>query len=329
MKNIDQKYRKDCLLKDELRVWREKVNDMPDEELAQMMYQTWMDEDLDTSGISDAQLNRLKGRIDAQTEEAHPQVTWRNLSLSQRLLSMAAAILLPAFAILSFYFYRENTQTASAEMIVSTGAGEKANITLPDGTTVTLNAESALTYQPNRFNKEERLVHFNGEGYFQVARNEASPFRIDATGLRVEVLGTTFNLNVRREAETAHLSLKEGSVSFLSVKTGKSVKVAPNQQVILNQKDGHLTVLNSTHIQNASAWKQETLSFEDVPFEAVIQAMEENYHIDIEASSLSGLDQFTGTLPVNDLHEALQIIGKVYGLNARIDGSRVTLSAAF
>ena len=330
MKDIDQKYRKDCLSKEELLAWREKVNAMPDEDLAQTMRQAWMDEDFDTSAISDAQLDRLKGRIDAQIEEAHPKVTWRNLSLTQRVLSMAAAILLPVFAILTFYFYQENVRTTSDEMIVSTGVGERANITLPDGTTVTLNAESALTYQPNRFNKEERQIHFDGEGYFQVARNEDCPFRIDATGLKVEVLGTTFNLDAHREAATAELSLEEGSVSFLSTKTGESVIVEPNQQVILNQKDGLLTVIKPENIQYASAWKRGEISFENIPFEEVIQTMEENYHVDIEIdSALQNLDLFTGTLPVTDLHEALLIIGKVYGLNAHIDGNRITLSAAF
>ena len=72
---------------------------------------------------------------------------------------------------------------------------------------------------------------------------------------------------------------------------------------------------------------EENLNFFASVFNTTI---EENYHVDIEIdSTLQNLDLFTGTLPVTNLHEALLIIGKVYGLNAHIDGNRITLSAAF
>ena len=83
------------------------------------------------------------------------------------------------------------------------------------GVLVSLNSKSRLIYFPKDYNKKERKIAFGGEGYFQVKRNVNTPFLINAKGLQVRVLGTTFNLSVRDTERTAELALEEGCVSLL------------------------------------------------------------------------------------------------------------------
>ena len=156
---------------------------------------------------------------------------------------------------------------ASEEMVVSTGKGERANITLPDGTAVALNSESSLTYTPRVFNKDKRQIRFEGEGYFQVAKNRDCPFLIDAEGLSVEVLGTTFNLDVRRSRKTAELILEEGSVRFHSLKIGKDALLEPKEKLILDQETGHFVIEKGQDIESETAWKRRELVFDDVMFD--------------------------------------------------------------
>ena len=157
----------------------------------------------------------------------------------------------------------ENHQLVSEEMVVATGLGERATITLPDATKVTLNADSKLTYIPKVYNKKERKIKFSGEGYFEVSKDKERPFLIDAKGLNITVLGTTFDLLVRNNEKTAELSLESGKVMFRSLLSGKFVILNPNQKVVLDQSTGNLVVMKDES-QYVAPWTPENTDT-DVP----------------------------------------------------------------
>lgn len=328
MKELERKYRKDQLSVEELRLLRAHVNAMSDQDIEKEMYEVWMDEepDLDIE-FTKERSDRLKQRIDAQIDVSAEKVNRPSYwLLMNRIARVAAILLLPVFVVLTIYLYQENGRMASEEMIVSTGKGERANITLPDGTAVALNSESSLTYTPRVFNKDKRQIRFEGEGYFQVAKNRDCPFLIDAEGLSVEVLGTTFNLDVRRSEKTAELVLEEGSVRFCSLKTGKDALLEPKEKLILDQETGQFVIESGRDIETETAWKRGELVFENVAFEDLISSVERNYGVQIETDYLSdAADSFTGTIPVNNLLEALTVIGKVYNLSVLVEGDEIRL----
>ena len=328
MKELERKYRKDQLSVEELRLLRAHVNTMSDQDIEKEMYEVWMDEepDLDIE-FTKERSDRLKQRIDAQIDVSAEKVNRPSYwLLMNRIARVAAILLLPVFVVLTIYLYQENGRMASEEMIVSTGKGERANITLPDGTAVALNSESSLTYTPRIFNKDKRQIRFEGEGYFQVAKNRDCPFLIDAEGLSVEVLGTTFNLDVRRLEKTAELILEEGSVRFCSLKTGKDALLEPKEKLILDQETGQFVIESGRDIETETAWKRGELVFENVAFEDLISSVERNYGVQIETDYLSdAADSFTGTIPVNNLLEALTVIGKVYHLSVLVEGDNIRM----
>lgn len=105
-------------------------------------------------------------------------------------------------------------------------------VTLPDGSKVVLNAMSQLKY-PVNFVGKERRVELKGEGYFEVAKDTAHPFKVKLDESEVEVLGTHFN--VSSYDQTAKTTLLEGSVK---VSNGKKIGVLiPGKQALVDSEN--------------------------------------------------------------------------------------------
>lgn len=322
MDTLENKYRKDALTPSELQELRRKVNSMSDNELGEQMYQSWMNEEIDCAFVEDQKVNKMKGNIDRTIGKKH-SIKYQLIRFSQ----IAAAILLPVFIILSAYLYHENRQIPADDMIVSTGKGERANVSLPDGTTISLNSESKLSYLPKTYNRKERNISFNGEGYFKVHKNKEVPFVINSKGLQVKVLGTTFNLYVRESSRKAELALEEGSVWLQSTKSSKNVVLHQNQKAIIDQSTGNITVIEDKDIKKSSAWRQGDMIFRNTPLSEVLQVLEENYSITFKTDCKGWLvDKFTGTLSTTDLNEVLEVIEKSYHLKAEMSGNVVLLT---
>ena len=101
------------------------------------------------------------------------------------------------------------------------------NITLADGTEVTLNAGSSLKY-PEIFVGKQREVELSGEAYFNVARSDV-PFEIRVGGSKIRVYGTRFNVKERAQ-KTIETVLVEGKIGFESP-GHEEVRVSPGELV--------------------------------------------------------------------------------------------------
>ncbi len=321
MDKLEQKYKNDSLTTGELKRLREAVNSMADDRLEDSLRNAW--ESAEASPADAHRLDELKKRIDKRLFPIK-----RGVPLYQKILRIAATVLLPLFMLATLYLYQENTALAQQDFVAATGVGEQVTISLPDGTQVTLNAESRLSYNLSDYNSDERRVTFDGEGYFRVAKNTASPFFIRAKGLIVSVLGTTFNLRARSTDATAELSLEEGSVRFQALKTGQNVVLSPNQKVVLDQNRGTLTVEENRYVTDASAWRRGELVFRNVPFAEVLEEIGMAYHIsivmDTDGQSYQN-DLFTGVLSRTNINEVLEVIEHSYHLKAILRDREIRL----
>ena len=305
MNNLIKKYRINKLSPEDLSELKKSTNAMDNQDLERLILDDWLHEEIDTSSVDDKLLQKIKGKID---REVTPQSN--RFSLILRWTQLAAAVLSPVFVILSFYLYHENTTLLSNEIVVETGQGERASVTLPDGSIASLNSESRLVYLPKDYNKKERNIHFGGEGYFQVNHN----------------LGTKFNLLVRKTDRTAELALEEGRVSLLSTHTNKQVILNKNQKAILDYATGNITVVYDEHIKDISAWRRGDMVFRNTPLSQVIRTIEVNYNVRIKIESEDYLnDPFTSTLPVTNLNEVLEVLERSYHLRAVINGKEIYL----
>jgi ferric-dicitrate binding protein FerR (iron transport regulator) len=323
MNNLIDKYGKDELTPDELSELKREANTITDAELERQLHAAWLDDDLDAFSVDGRLMDKMKDRIDTATGQRRP-----GLSRFVRWTQIAAAILLPLSILSTIYLYRENSLILSEEMCVMTAKTERASITLPDGTVVSLNAESKLGYLPKDYNKKERKINFSGEGYFQVCRNKEIPFLVKAKGLQVEVLGTAFNLSVREDDCVAELALEEGSVMLLSTRSNKSVILHENQKAILEYSTGYITVITGENVRDMSAWRRGDMIFRNTELSQMIRTIEENYNVTIRIDHKELLtDSFTGTLPVNNLNEVLEVIERSWHLKAIISDREIVLKA--
>ena len=95
-------------------------------------------------------------------------------------------------------------------------AGQRAEVTLADGTHVWLNSRSTLKFS-EQFSANTRNVELDGEGYFSVQHNEKSPFTVQTPKYTIQVLGTEFNVNAARKSKVDDNTARMQSIKQLGV----------------------------------------------------------------------------------------------------------------
>jgi len=163
---------------------------------------------------------------------------------------------------------------------ISAPRGRQFQLVLPDGSRVWLNAASSLTY-PTAFSGRERSVKISGEAYFEIARDEQRPFKVNIdneTG--IQVLGTRFNVHAYPEEASVKTTLLEGSVRMISGK--HNALLAPGQAAQISGKAGQpIQIINNTDPGKALAWKNGLFDFEDTSLEEVMRQLARWYDIEI------------------------------------------------
>lgn len=287
---------------------KERINNCSDEELAAAMEEEWLHGIIPDSGISDEDLARIKAEI-------HEQIGTRKQFTLKRVLKwtqIAAAIALPICMVIMGMMYKENKQYAAIPLTeITTQEDEQVSITLPDKSVVALNSLSSIKYAPQDFCKDNREIEFEGEAHYKVAKDARHPFIIHMQGMEIKVLGTEFNVINRKKEQTAEVALLNGSVMLTSLANGSTYTMKPNEIVVVNKLTGRMDVREVSHIEDACAWQKKQLVFRDASLGKVIRSLEKNYGVEI-AVKMDTIEPFTGTLPNNNLTEALQIVSEAY-----------------
>ncbi|WP_411034108.1 FecR family protein [Shinella sp. BYT-45] len=149
------------------------------------------------------------------------------------------------------------------------GTAERKVVTTPDGSTVTLNADSAIAL---RFTQaERRLVLLRGEIFVDVAPDAARPFSVEAAGGTATALGTAFDVN-RREDGTS-VTVLEHSVLVRTDAAGAGSRLEENQQVDYTP-DGRLGSVETVDPVSVAAWRSGRFIFEDRPLAEVVETFE-------------------------------------------------------
>ncbi len=157
-------------------------------------------------------------------------------------------------------------------------AGQRALVKLHDGTTVWLNASTTLRY-PNRFSTSERRVELNGEAFFEVTKNNKSPFIVETEKLSVKVMGTKFNVFAYKGDNDFSTSLTEGSVWVYDSKDEKkAIELSANERAVL--EGDHLTKYSFNNM-DFLLWKEGIYAFDNAPFGDIIKKLELYYDIKI------------------------------------------------
>ncbi|MFY1046103.1 FecR family protein [Chryseobacterium sp. GP-SGM7] len=180
----------------------------------------------------------------------------------------AAAVLLPLFIITGLYFSGSaNSFSVQKELAFQTTT-EKKKIVLSDGTTIILEPQSKLKLAKD-FGSKTRNVSFTGKAFFSVAKNKDLPFIVDAKGFKVQVLGTQFTLDQRKNNK---VYLKEGKVK-VDYK-GHTTYLLPKETWLANQYG------IEKHFYDQDV--ERNFDFNDMKFNEAISKLEATYNITID-----------------------------------------------
>ncbi|MBK7288921.1 MAG: FecR domain-containing protein [Chitinophagaceae bacterium] len=176
-----------------------------------------------------------------------------------------------------------NTEGVAGEVVyntISTPRGGQYQLTLADGSKVWLNAASTLRF-PATFSGTERKVELTGEGYFEVAKNAAMPFKVGLeNGVEVEVLGTHFNVMSYSDDEQIKTTLVEGKVKVLN--GDNNVILSPNQQAQFTKGNKSLLVDKDADVNKAIAWKNGLFDFDNDNIVDILRQLSRWYDVQIQ-----------------------------------------------
>lgn len=178
------------------------------------------------------------------------------------------------------YEASKNEMAAMAFNTMSTPVGRQFRLTLPDGTRVWLNSASSIRY-PAKFSGPERKVTITGEAYFEVTKDQTSPFRVLVNDMEVEVLGTSFNINSYTNESNLRTTLLDGSVR-VKQNTLKAL-LKPGQQAVLQHisSGNSMDVKNEVDVQQVMAWKNGIFNFNGADLFVVMRELERWYGIEV------------------------------------------------
>lgn len=257
----------------------------------------------------------LSGRLDREMEELAEEVPEDvrlpfipGMKMKQRFMSeikrergrrsvgrkwmWVAAVLLPfVFLSVSLLFLVNRTgifsETEYAE--ISVPYGEQMRVILQDGSIVHLNSDSRLRY-PKQFGLFNRTVELWGEGYFNVARDENRPFKVDLQGVEVRVTGTRFNVKAYAAEPNIWVTLDEGGILFRD-HNAKEYRLVPGESAEYNRQSGKCLISRPDNMEQISAWRSNSLNFYLTPLNEIIKVMERHYDVHFICERFYGTEE--------------------------------------
>lgn len=277
------------------------------------------------AGIS-SPLEKTPGTARPFRRSVWEQVRHNRRATLPKILSYAAVVVV-IFAMHSLYQAMKSSKPSGSGnelQKVFVDYGKKASLTLTDGTKITLDAGTSLTY-PINFTKDTREIQLSGEGYFEVAPNPQKPFIIKANDAVIKVIGTKFNVSAWIDNQALKVAVVEGQVSL------RSSNQAELDAVVI--KKGELSTLLDkkivtrpvrVDIDKYLAWLNRDLVFDNTPLFEVLNQLQRWYKLEFELPDpVYSSIRISGTIkrkPVNDIIEALSMM---IDLEARREGNRV------
>ncbi|MFV0585305.1 MAG: FecR family protein [Parabacteroides gordonii] len=288
------------------------------------------------------QVDALKFPIDASWEKMRQKidsgkiVEKSNGSIFRRIIIQwpyVAVFLLVVLLTGQYFYYQDKDQSIesleSYTRFVVEKDGGKSSLFLPDGTKVLLNAGTTIQY-PTQFDQKERTVILEGEGYFEVVKNEQKPFIVRLKGYDVKVLGTVFNVKAYPDMDYSTTSLISGKVFLTSYDTEGVVCneqiLQPSETARIDRQSGIITTFRGDE-DFQLAWTKGLYKFKDKPFSEVVAELERLYDVTIliEDEKLAQAI-FTGSFVLeNTIEKVLKPLAQYNKFRYRMEGQVIRI----
>lgn len=210
----------------------------------------------------------------------------------------------------------------------STSKGQKATITLSDGSTVRLNAQSSITY-PEYFAEDQRELELIGEAFFDVTKDKDRPFIVSSHKIQTTVLGTSFNINGYDSTEVS-VALVSGKVKVNAALDNSSfnqsaVYLNPGESALYDGQSGDIKI-GSFDEKKLVAWKDGIIYLSDAGYKQVFNQLSRWYGVEFEFAN-APIEQwdYSGEFQDMSLELVLGTIGYSKGFEFQIHDDRVNV----
>jgi transmembrane sensor len=235
---------------------------------------------------------------------------------------MRAAIvtgLIVTIAALTFFFFHNNPGTVVSMATIQATDDVKSD-SLPDGSVVTLNKHSQVSF-PERFTGDKRVLQLNGEAFFKVKPNKQKPFEVHTNNVTITVVGTSFN--VRSRGDTTEIIVETGVVQVATEK--QTVVLKAGQKAITGLTEAHLQKDDNTdHLYNY--YRSRKFVCDATPLWKLVEKLNEAYDVQIVFGNdaLRNL-QLTTTFDNEPLDNILNIIKSTFNISVAKEKGQIIL----
>lgn len=226
-------------------------------------------------------------------------ILWGMAAAVAAIMACGMVFLLPE------YNHREETP-----LIVSTAAGERSHVQLPDGTRIALNHNSKISYTNDKGGKS-RNINLEGEAYFDVTTDPDHPFIVTCDGLSIECKGTSFNVKGYPEESEVTAVLADGIISANA--DMQTVTMKPGTKVSYD-KSSHNLQSSMVEVSDYTCWTAGECRFNDDRLEDILHSVSRRFGVEINIVTPTLKEiRLSGSIGNKTLSETLALLASASG----------------
>jgi ferric-dicitrate binding protein FerR (iron transport regulator) len=264
---------------------------------------------------TDAAWAKMKSKLQA-TERT---ISFQPKSSSKYLIWKVAASIIVILGI-GFFAYQMLTGDRSKSVEVVSQRETKSD-TLPDGSGVFLNKKTELAYTYDKKEKNH-VVKLKGEAYFNIQHEDDKTFIIDAAGVFIRDIGTSFNVKAYPEDNTVEVIVEEGKVMFYT-DTDSGIYLSANGKGIYNKLTKEFTIEQPE--ENVLAYKTKFFSFSDTDLRTAVDALNNVYDKKIVLGENLKNCRLTVSFNQEDIDEIAAVMAETLGLTLQNSATEIRL----
>ncbi len=263
---------------------------------------------------------------DSLPDEAYAERSGAASKYSGKTYYLVAAVTSLLLCILIFLGESFRGESKTQEIVYTSKhnpLGQKSKIQLPDGSVVFLNSESTIEFVQG-FSDSTRTVRLAGEGFFEIAKDPLRPFIVEVSGLKVEALGTSFNIQSFHRSNV-EIRLSSGIIAVWVTGTLSDVQLKPGEMVswVEGSSDLDIEMIQPNKI---GRWKDGYLVFRDDRFTEVVKTLERWYDVQISFSERDfGGKTCTAEFDNENLRNVLESLSYSVGFQYDLNGMNVKI----
>lgn len=249
-------------------------------------------------------LTRLHQKLDA------PQKTRSKAKvMAMNWTAIAACLILVLFGILYANFRNDTT-------IIETDSLQSKTFILPDGSKLTLNRGSEVTFSKKDFKNERAVLLVKGECFFEVVHNERKPFSVQYEGLKITDIGTAFNVQLTKRM--VEVIVNEGKVQMTTENEPIKTLLDAGESAIFSFDSGSIQK-SKLYDANYKAYVDHNFNFTNTSLSEVIVSLSNGFHKKIILSTLTLKNKrLTAEFKDQKLEDILIIISKSLNVKTSI-----------